>query len=388
MGGIFAGEYLDNRYKESTTICQRHDGQIEQSRSLYSSNSSLVLVLYWYNRYHNITVSLSLSLTRCKPINIDLCRYDILCLKHDENMDSCKKYINSTMKWSNIKLFQYEAEPFLSFNLQDNECSIVQFSSQYIKLPKSVKDHYVFSECHTNFLIEGQSYFTQEKQIQFIIKGNFGKHSRMQNDSIQLLGQPDNLQIYSPKLNYRYEKRYEKNIFSSYYIFAQVNTPTYFNEFKIKMFLTLQSKSWIDIIVKQNKLNETGVSKVGLEKYTSETFHPKEKHLMLKKMYFAHEEVLLLKVGGNNSDQVIPPEVILSISMVQDFGESLFWIMGPSTGYHDKDARFGNPLSITGILKHMGIVYKMGGCLYILITFYLFIFLSETIAFLSAHFIF
>ena len=191
--GIVAGEYLDNRYKERTTICQRHDGQIEQSRSLYSSNSSLVLVLYWYNRYHNITVSLSLSLTRCKPINIDLCRYDILCLKHDGNMDSCKKYINSTMKWSNIKLFQYEAEPFLSFNSQDNECSIVQFSSQYIKLPKSVKDHYVFSECHTNFLIEGQSYFTQEKQIPFIVKGNFGKHSRMQNDSIQLLGQPDNL---------------------------------------------------------------------------------------------------------------------------------------------------------------------------------------------------
>ena len=71
-GGIVAEEYLDNRYKESTTICQRHDGQIEQSRSLYSSNSSLVLVLYWYNRYHNITVSLSLSLTRCKPINIDV----------------------------------------------------------------------------------------------------------------------------------------------------------------------------------------------------------------------------------------------------------------------------------------------------------------------------
>ena len=49
---------------------------------------------------------------------------------------------------------------------------------------------------------------------------------------------------------------------------------------------------------------------------------------MLKMMYFAHEEVLLLKFGGNNSDQVITPEVILNISMVQDFGESLFWIMG------------------------------------------------------------
>ena len=92
-GGIVAGEYLDNRYKESTTICQRHDGQIEQSRSLYSLNSSLVLVLYWYNRYHNIRVSLSLSLTRCKPINIDLCRYDILCLKHDGNMNSCKNIL-------------------------------------------------------------------------------------------------------------------------------------------------------------------------------------------------------------------------------------------------------------------------------------------------------
>ena len=91
------------------------------------------------------------------------------------------------------------------------------------------------------------------------------------------------------------------------------------------------------------------VSKVGLEKYTSETFHPKEKHLMLKKMYFAHEEGLLLKFRANNSDQVIPPEVILNISMVQDLGESLFWIMGPSTEKRDEDVRFGNPLSVTGV---------------------------------------
>ena len=78
-GGIVAGEYLDNEYKESTAVCEKHDGQFEESKSIYSKNSSLILVLYWYNMYQNIAVSLSLSLTRCKPVNIDVCKYNILC---------------------------------------------------------------------------------------------------------------------------------------------------------------------------------------------------------------------------------------------------------------------------------------------------------------------
>ena len=78
-GGIVAAEFLDNEYKESTTICQNHSGQIGQSRGLYSSNSSLVLVFYWYKMYQNFTTSITLSLTRCKPANIDLCEFNSLC---------------------------------------------------------------------------------------------------------------------------------------------------------------------------------------------------------------------------------------------------------------------------------------------------------------------
>ena len=59
-GGIVVGEYLDNEFQEYPAVCQKHNGHIEQSRSMYSKNSSLVLVLYWYSMYQNITASVSL----------------------------------------------------------------------------------------------------------------------------------------------------------------------------------------------------------------------------------------------------------------------------------------------------------------------------------------
>ena len=343
-GGIVAGEYVDNKYKESTTVCQNHEGQIEESRSLYSLNSSLVLVLYWYNKYYNITVSLSLSLMRCKPVNIDVCRYNILCLDYYSTMKRCTKYNNTVTKGSNIKLFPYSNEPFISLKLQDNECFVVQFSSKYMNLPKVEKvtplglynpiSKYI-PVCYVYFFIEQEYYITQERQREFLIKGKFEKKSTEKKDGIELVGEPDNLQIYLQKNSHN--PKIDKSVLNPY-IFAQFNTTTYLHEFQILMHITFHSKSWIDIILKQNKPNKTSVSQVGLEKYTRESFHVRQIELNLKEMAAAREEVLLLKFGGKSTDDVILPEVLFNITTFQDVAES-FLTTRPAPGYRNKAVR-------------------------------------------------
>ena len=111
-GGIVTEEYLDNKYEESSTTCQNHSGQIKQARSMYSSTSSLVLILYWYSMYQNIMASLTLSLTRCKPVTIDLCELHYFCGHKLPNYDGCllippiahecDSYLNNVTKRSNM----------------------------------------------------------------------------------------------------------------------------------------------------------------------------------------------------------------------------------------------------------------------------------------------
>ncbi len=67
-GGLVATEQLIDDYRESVTLCQNHDGSSRLSRSLYSTNSSLTLVLYWYN-HSSINASLTLSVTKCRAAN-------------------------------------------------------------------------------------------------------------------------------------------------------------------------------------------------------------------------------------------------------------------------------------------------------------------------------
>ena len=92
----------------------------------------------------------------------------------------------------------------------------------------------------------------ENEQIELIIRGNFGKYPRMA-DSVNMLGQREKLDVYSPKLNYL-RNRYNKKIFSSCHIYALIDTSKKSDDFQIDIYLSLFD-SWIDIIVYQTCAN-------------------------------------------------------------------------------------------------------------------------------------
>ena len=88
--GIVVGETFTNEYKESKTVCTNNVNSLsDQSFSFYSSNSSLILVMFWYKGYNNINASLKISVTQCKPILIDLCVLHLFCVK----TENCTSYL-------------------------------------------------------------------------------------------------------------------------------------------------------------------------------------------------------------------------------------------------------------------------------------------------------
>ena len=221
-------------------------------------------------------------------------------------------FLEETAKRSNIEFNYYKLKfkSFIHFLHEGNQCSIVQFSSRNLKLPKSkliFEDEWFYlMECQAYFVAEISNWFQcQKKQIKFIIKGNFGKYPR-KVDSVQLLGEPEKLDVYSPQLNYT-GNRYNEKIFSSCHIYAQINSS---DKFQIKNILSLHSNSWIDIIVKDSSL-----SQMGLEKYNLEVVNFEHQPYELKKNIFG--DTMVLEFGGNSLNEFTPSGVRLNIDTVQ-----------------------------------------------------------------------
>ena len=70
-GGLSGIEGNKGKFKESLSICENIDITVHHSRSFYSSNSILILILYWYQPYSNITLILEVRKTECKATYIN-----------------------------------------------------------------------------------------------------------------------------------------------------------------------------------------------------------------------------------------------------------------------------------------------------------------------------
>lgn len=137
-GGLVAGEELTGDYKESETLCKTHSGAPQHHRHFYSFNSSLILVLFWFEKYSNISVVVLLSQTKCKPVYFDTCLFHAFCTANQRRTDDiwCHYYLKYIAQFSDIQLIRkklgYLDSIFaqlgaLVFYLEGETCSIVQF---------------------------------------------------------------------------------------------------------------------------------------------------------------------------------------------------------------------------------------------------------------------
>ena len=104
-GGLVIGEQMHDNQQEYQTLCESHNGQKTLSKSVYSTNSSLFIALYWYNKTGRITTLISISQTPCKPLYIDDCR--ILAFYGKERNESrCLSFLNTITAHTDVRFKQ------------------------------------------------------------------------------------------------------------------------------------------------------------------------------------------------------------------------------------------------------------------------------------------
>ncbi len=129
-GGLFGAEDYCKIYSESVTVCKNHDSTTELSRSFYSQNASLKLVLFWYPHYSRIHISLIASVTKCRTVQVDVCTLYYLCdpkhLYNQWNSPECVSYLKGVTKSSALHLKGSKNNNWLGVSDKQDSCYVLQ----------------------------------------------------------------------------------------------------------------------------------------------------------------------------------------------------------------------------------------------------------------------
>ena len=201
-----------------------------------------MLVIFWFQPYSDIQVTLVASLTKCKPVLINLCLLNLLCLKRlKKEMEQCYSYLYNVTRFSSIDLHYREiitvfAYDSLIYELSMGNCGILKFSS----LPTEFHiSYYVFCQRLGHFRCP--SWF-----IQFCRSILIPKHSV--DIQIKVTGNAKDMNIVEQYVHFT-ENNFHKNR-SEPRLEAQYKWNSSINDSSLELtFLKFLTNSQIELII-------------------------------------------------------------------------------------------------------------------------------------------
>ena len=128
-------------------------------RDIYSKSNETLLVFYSYKEYGNLSITIQLSTTKCKPVTINTCASSYLCKFPNNTM--CRKY-REQVSSLNLKYSQISTDFPISVN--QGQCFVFQMVAVVDRL--SIQG--VISDCKINF--HHIDIFSKRIDIHFSIK--------------------------------------------------------------------------------------------------------------------------------------------------------------------------------------------------------------------------
>ena len=116
FGGLTMYDVINSTYKETFSSCKSH---VYDTKSFYSTNSSLLFVLYMYKYYSLIHVTFSVSSTNCEPIVIDICEY-YMYYRLTGTFNSKSSFLGT------VSVSYNKGE--ITFSAKEGACFIMQFT--------------------------------------------------------------------------------------------------------------------------------------------------------------------------------------------------------------------------------------------------------------------
>ena len=212
-------------------------------RSMYSNTSSLLLVIYSYTEYANISGILEVTTTRCCSISVDICAFTHFCLVEEfYNEDHCHLFLNYINSLSEVKFeidktvknpMLFSVQPILTYNVPEGKCIILQAGAVLCDCFESLLLNAWTIDCDHAYLKARETHTL--KQFNYTVVGCVDKFSsRMSIDRFFFKTKSSSLNHLGPKVSVPCFHTNFENI-------------THYFHLDIK--LTKSAHSWLDLTV-------------------------------------------------------------------------------------------------------------------------------------------
>ena len=126
-GGIVTLEKISEKYEENPLYVKNASISTKPNTNWYSQNSTLIVVIYWYEYYSIIHVNILLSQTICTFVKVDFLMTTIYCdiiVQSYDGGKSCNLYLRNMSRFANINFVsRYDG---ILFSFPKNSCSVVK----------------------------------------------------------------------------------------------------------------------------------------------------------------------------------------------------------------------------------------------------------------------
>ena len=144
FGGLHFSEKLSERYEDGRVVCSSYD----VGRSYYSHNATLTFVYYQYKMYDFVQVTLQMTQTQCKHVEINICYFYNHCFYplsncnyyiFSNNKRNCNSYLKNVTTHTNASLLIRDRGIALTSNKE--ECILLEFVCIFENLPVNEYGH-------------------------------------------------------------------------------------------------------------------------------------------------------------------------------------------------------------------------------------------------------
>ena len=286
-GGIVTLEKISEKYEENPPLCENTSISTGSNTNWYSQNSTLIVVIYWYEDYSIIHVNMLLSQTICTLVKVDFLITTIYCDTNVQNYyggKSCNLYLRNISKLANIN-FVYRYDGIL-FSFPKNSCSVIKvfqgchnhdlLSFIYLQIKAILAIISLFDlKFHLNLMLDND---VSQSELSISMKGIFKTYSKKYKENCKE-------RVYFSGTNFFKEYQFHlspgtrrkvlhgkmidvcSTVKTRYFwITTKIKTPVSSMMVEISIDFTPQTNSWADITVHKQK-----VSHISETQYLSES---------------------------------------------------------------------------------------------------------------------
>ena len=278
MDCIYGGiSFIEQSGHEIKTICESHNTSVSQSRSIFSSTAELISVAYSYEHYSKLVTTMHFELTKCQPVQIDICKFNSRCHSNDKQL--CIDYIGPIFNKSHIEYIYNDSKAKLYYSLRLNQCVVFQFVQELTfdtLYEKYITLRYL---SHCKLELQASSISTAGYIMRYKFKGSSMHNRSDEKWSISFKGFNDEF-CYQLGAGSKYECMYKicKNIDCYHFLmpwkvvpfyeisgnmsentfrmWAHTTSPTFDTSFRFEINFARWTHSWMDMVVWKEKSSD------------------------------------------------------------------------------------------------------------------------------------